>query len=107
MNKNQSIWNTCIGEAIRKAKLASTMISKDEVDEIITRLQSLLDIDEIERSKKYKEALEEIVAPIKFMQDRLKGDEQLNGLMAQSMASDHNYLKSIAKNALTLKPHKQ
>lgn len=38
---NNSIWNTCIGEAIRKAKLSGTLIPSNEVDEIISELEKL------------------------------------------------------------------
>lgn len=48
----------------------------------------------------YIKALQEIVEPIKFLQDRLKEGEQLNGAMAVTLSKDANYLKEIAKKAL-------
>lgn len=45
-------------------------------------------------------ALEEIVNPIKFMRERLKEGEKLEGTYAVILSQDHNYLKSIAQKAL-------
>lgn len=45
-------------------------------------------------------ALEEIVNPIKFMRERLKPDEVLNGLMAVRLSESASYLQEIAKRAL-------
>jgi uncharacterized protein YicC (UPF0701 family) len=47
-----------------------------------------------------KEALEEIVNPIKFMRDRLKEGEQLNGMFAVQLSNDASHLKEIAQIAL-------
>lgn len=55
-------------------------------------------IDEVER---LKEALREIDNPIRFMQVRLQPDERLNGQAALQLASDANYLRSIARAALS------
>ncbi len=52
----------------------------------------------------YKRALEEIVSPIKFMQNRLQEGERLNGEYAIMLAKDANYLQSIAKKALEEPP---
>lgn len=52
--------------------------------------------EEIERLRK---ALEEIANPIEFMRKRLKEGEQLNGQYAVMLSQDHNFLKSIAKDA--------
>lgn len=38
---NNSIWNTCIHAAITKAKLASTLIPLNEVNEMISELEKL------------------------------------------------------------------
>lgn len=45
-------------------------------------------------------ALEEIIAPIQFMQERLEEGEQLNGMLAVQLTKDPEYLKDIAKDAL-------
>lgn len=47
------------------------------------------------------EALEEIIAPIPFMEKRLKDDERLNGLVAVQLAQDAEYLRDIAYKAIT------
>lgn len=47
------------------------------------------------------EALEEIINPVRFMQERLEEGEQLNGMAAIQLAKDPEYLKDIAKAALT------
>lgn len=47
-----------------------------------------------------KEALEEIVNPIKVMRDNLQEGEQLNGGYAAMLANDANYLRNIAKKVL-------
>jgi hypothetical protein len=48
-----------------------------------------------------KNALEEIVDPIKFMQDRAKAEGmQLDGRVAVSLAENANYLQGIARKAL-------
>lgn len=39
--KNRLIWKSCITEAIKKAKLSSTLINPDEVQEIINALERL------------------------------------------------------------------
>lgn len=43
------------------------------------------------------EALEEIMNPIKFMRDRLEEGEVLNGIFANQLSNDANYLKDIAR----------
>jgi hypothetical protein len=59
-------------------------------------------INPLEKEKdSYKEALQEIVAPIEFMRKRLKEDEQLNGMAAYENSISHNYLRSIAEKALS------
>ena len=40
-DKQVSVWNTCVGEAIRKAKLSSTLIPIEDVKEIISELEYL------------------------------------------------------------------
>lgn len=57
----------------------------------------------MEYSKEYimKEALEEIVNPIWFMQDRAeKEGNKIDGMYAITLDKDPNYLKGIAKKAL-------
>lgn len=46
------------------------------------------------------DALEEIIAPIPFMQERLEEGMQLNGMAAVQLAKDAEYLRDIAKKAL-------
>lgn len=46
-------------------------------------------------------ALEEIIAPIPFMEKRLKEGERLNGLVAVQLAEDAEYLRDIAYKAVT------
>lgn len=46
-------------------------------------------------------ALEEINDPIRFMQERLEEGEQLNSMAAIQLAKDAEYLRDIAKAALT------
>lgn len=49
----------------------------------------------------YRAALERIANPIAHMQRRAEAEGLvLNGMMAVAMASDHNYLKGLAKEAL-------
>ena len=48
-----------------------------------------------------EEALEEIINPIRFMQERLEEGEQLNGMVAVQLANNAEYLRDIAKAALT------
>ena len=50
-----------------------------------------------------KEALEEIISPIKFMKKKLKECEKLNGEMACALSDSANYLKEIATKALNQK----
>lgn len=40
-DKQKSVWNTCINEAVIKAKLSSTIISATDVEEIILELEYL------------------------------------------------------------------
>lgn len=47
------------------------------------------------------EALEEIINPIKFMQERLKDGEKLDGYHAGELSRSAFYLKEIAQKALT------
>lgn len=47
-------------------------------------------------------ALEEIVNPIKFMQDRLKEGEKLEGTWAVLLSKDASYLREIAEKALKI-----
>jgi len=51
--------------------------------------------------QRLRDALEEIADPIKFMRARLEDGEQLNGVYAIQMAESGNYLREIAKRALT------
>lgn len=37
----KSIWNTCIGAAISKAKLSATLIPQNEIEDIISQLEKL------------------------------------------------------------------
>ena len=46
-------------------------------------------------------ALEEIIAPIPFMEKRLEEGERLNGLVAVQLAEDAEYLRDIAYKAVT------
>lgn len=55
---------------------------------------------EAQRNRELVEALEEIVNPIKYMKQRLKEGEQINGIYAVELSKDHNHLKSIAQQAL-------
>lgn len=48
-----------------------------------------------------RDALEEIINPIAAMQARLKEGEMLDGNMAHMLAKDPEYLRSIARAALT------
>jgi hypothetical protein len=50
---------------------------------------------------KLVEALEEIIHPVRFMQERLEEGEQLNGMVAVQLAEDAEYLRDIAIAALT------
>lgn len=45
--------------------------------------------------------LDEIANPIKYMRMRLEEGQQLNGLFANSMSDSANYLKEIAREALS------
>lgn len=49
---------------------------------------------------KLVEALEEIIHPVRFMQERLEEGEQLNGMVAVQLAEDASYLRDIAIAAL-------
>jgi len=51
--------------------------------------------------QRLRDALEEIADPIKFMRARLEDGEQLNGVYAIQMAESGNYLREIAKRALS------
>lgn len=46
------------------------------------------------------EALEEIIHPVRFMQERLEEGERLNGMAAVQLAEDASYLRGIAIAAL-------
>lgn len=46
------------------------------------------------------DALEEIIHPVQFMQERLEEGEQLNGMVAVQLADDAEYLRDIAIAAL-------
>lgn len=46
------------------------------------------------------EALEEIIHPVRFMQERLEEGERLNGMAAVQLAEDASYLRDIAIAAL-------
>lgn len=46
------------------------------------------------------EALEEIIHPVRFMQERLEEGERLNGMAAVQLAEDASYLREIAIAAL-------
>jgi hypothetical protein len=54
---------------------------------------------------KMREALEEIVAPVTFMQERAKltGDK-IDGAAAIALSKDPEYLRAIALRALTASP---
>jgi len=52
------------------------------------------------QNKSYREALEEIASPIKFMRARLKEGESLNGYVAAQLAKDSEYLRRIAEQTL-------
>jgi len=45
--------------------------------------------------------LDEIANPIKYMRMRLEEGQQLNGMFANSMSDSANYLKEIAREALS------
>ncbi len=47
-----------------------------------------------------REALKEIINPVKYMQNRLQKGEQLNGPMAIKLANSGSYLREIAEKAL-------
>ena len=47
------------------------------------------------------EALEEIIHPVRFMKERLEEGERLNGMVAVQLAKDAEYLRDIARKALT------
>jgi hypothetical protein len=49
-------------------------------------------------------ALQEIVNPIKFMRERLKEDERLDGTYAVMLSKDSHYLQQIAEKALASLP---
>lgn len=49
---------------------------------------------------KLVEALEGIINPIQFIQERLREGERLDGMVAVQLANDAEYLKGIAKAAL-------
>jgi hypothetical protein len=57
-------------------------------------------ITDQEKIAKLTLALEEIVNPIKFMQDRLQEGERLNGHYAVMLSKDVSYLQRIAETAL-------
>jgi hypothetical protein len=46
-------------------------------------------------------AIEEIVSPLKFMQERAKADGRRLSGMAYSIANDPGYLQTIARRALS------
>ena len=46
------------------------------------------------------EALEEIIDPIRFMEERLEEGERLNGMAAVQLAGDASYLRGIARAVL-------
>jgi len=50
--------------------------------------------------KGLREALERIANPIKWMQDNLQEGETINGVYANLLANDGNYLSGIASQAL-------
>lgn len=47
-----------------------------------------------------KKALDEIISPIKYMKQKLKYDEELNGYMACRLSDSSEYLKLIAERAM-------
>lgn len=59
-------------------------------------------MSELDRYADFLEAkLDEIANPIKYMKMRLEEGQQLNGLFANSMSDSANYLKEIAREALS------
>jgi hypothetical protein len=50
-------------------------------------------------------ALEEIAYPIRAMQARLQPDEKLDGVAANAIANNAEYLRSIALKALSIASH--
>ena len=93
-----SLWSTYValvdklGIDTEKAKTADGKPS----DVIVSYVDALR--AEVQR---LRDALEEIADPIKFMRARLEDGEQLNGVYAIQMAESGNYLREIAKRALT------
>ena len=53
-----------------------------------------------EENKRLKQALENIVCPIRYMESKLEDGDTLNGYWAAKLSEDHFYLKKIAKQAL-------
>lgn len=53
-----------------------------------------------ELAVKFREALEEIAEPLKFMRQRAEAEGGKLDLMAWSLSKDHQFLKSIALAAL-------
>jgi hypothetical protein len=52
-------------------------------------------------AERYREALEEIAEPIKFMRQRAEAEGgKINGAMAVALSEDHQFLKSIALAAI-------
>jgi hypothetical protein len=93
-----SLWSTYValvdklGIDTEKAKTADGKPS----DVIISYVDALR-----AENDRLRDALEEIADPIKFMRARLEDGEQLNGVYAIQMAESGNYLREIAKRALT------
>ena len=93
-----ALWSTYValvdklGIDTEKAKTADGKPS----DVIVSYVEALR--AEVQR---LRDALEEIADPIKFMRARLEDGEQLNGVYAIQMAESGNYLRDIAKRALT------
>lgn len=69
-------------------------------DELETLIKSK-SLQEPKAPEPLVEALEEIVNPLKYMQDDLKEGEVLNGIMAIQLSDSAAYLKEIARKALS------
>ena len=60
---------------------------------------------EAELVQRLVDALEEIIHPVRFMQERLEEGERLNGMVAVQLAEDAEYLRGIA--IATLAAHRK
>ena len=73
-------WNSCL-EAVAKAMRSAEQQSAPDVSGLV-------------------KALEEIINPVRFMQERLEEGMRLNGMAAVQLAEDAEYLRDIAIAAL-------